>query len=909
MVVKHSSQDAFAPHNLPWQGVLTKIGSSLDGLTPSQVRKNQEKFGPNVLPEDKSLRIIRLFFSQFVNAMVALMIVAALLSLAFGHTFDAALILGIVLVNVCLGFVQEYRAERSVAALRHLLVSKVVVRRDGTLVEIPQDEITIGDIIHLQEGAKVPADARIVSAHNCSVIEASLTGESLPENKSADMLSENTDVADRTNMLWMGTTIAQGSVEAVVTAIGSRTEFGKIAVDLNEINTRREHFSQKVSILSKQMGAIAIVSAITTFLVGFFLRGFSFADISIYTVATLVSALPEGLPVILVIVLSIGAQRMARKNAIVRKLAATETLGVVSVILTDKTGTLTQNTMSVKYLALPHQPHVACDDTSKTSQVLFSQKDEPLVLHENPQLRMLISIAALCNNVRVKGTHHDVAFQHLLGDPTERALYLLGHQAGYHKLAAKHKIKKIDDLPFQQDLRLRASLVTGKQGDEIYIVGAPESVLQMCHSVQHGSRAVKMNHEEKRAIEESIRELSQKGLRVVAAARLPAQKESTKIEVDYVKKSKGMFVGLVGMYDPPRPEVKEAIIRAREAGIEVYMVTGDHPETALAIGKEIGLVPADAQLSSVLTQKDIDTLSDADIYSRAQRACILARLTPEAKLKIADIFQRHGKIIAMTGDGVNDAPALKKADVGIAMGITGTDVAREASKIILTDDNFASIISAIHEGRTQFNNLRRTSIFLIMTNIAESAALLIALLMSFPLPLLPIQILWLNVITGGFTDFALSLEPTHDDSMKVPPRSPQENILGKKALPLITAVTLATTVCSLAAFAMFLPNGIDKARTALFVVLSCSQLLNMVNLRSIKRSAFEMGLISNKPVLIVLCFSILLLLGALFLGPFTRALHFVPLTVSELALLVVLSTGIFATAEAVKVYTRKAYGR
>lgn len=888
------------PHALHIDEVFQIVQSSPAGLTTSQVRIHQQKYGANVLPEAKKRRLLMLLLSQCMNAMVVLMVIASLLSLLFGHAFDAMLIIGIVFINISMGFAQEYRAEKSVDALKKLLVSKVVVRRDGDLLEIPQSVLTIGDIIHLEEGTKVPADARIITANNCSVSEASLTGESLPVFKTIDVTQADTNIGDRKNMLWMGTIIVQGSVEAVVTAIGSQTEFGKIALNLNDIDTKQEHFSQKVSLLSKQMGSIALVSALATFIVGYFIRDFSFAQISIYTVATLVSALPEGLPVILVIVLSIGAQRMARKHAIVRKLSATETLGVVSVIMTDKTGTLTQNSMTVKRIALPNQKMIECDGARTSKEGFFMQGGEPLILDENKHLRTLINISALCNNVRPKGSEKIVSFDSLLGDPTERALYMLAHRAGFQTTSSKSKPIKLADLPFQQDLRMRASLI--KDGDDtcVYVVGAPEHILEASTSLLQGSDSIVMSRVEKHAIENTIQELSQMGLRVVAVAQYPAPQNEDALTPEFIRSSHGEFVGLIGMYDPPRPEVKDAIARAHGAGIDVIMATGDHPETALAIGKEIGLVGSDVTLASVLTQRDIDVMTDAQIYERLKEVRILARLTPDAKLRIATLFQKHGKVVAMTGDGVNDAPALKKADVGIAMGITGTDVAREASKIVLTDDNFASIISAIHEGRTQFNNLRRTSIFLIMTNLSESIALLGALVSGLPLPLLPIQILWLNIITGGLTDFALSLEPTHDDSMKIPPRSPRENILNAQAFPLISAVTIATTACSLLAFTYFLPQGIEKARTALFIVLSCSQLLNMINLRSLKRSVLEMGLVSNKPVVVVLGISALVLVLALWFPPLSHALSFAPVSVLELLALVVLSGLIFATAEAVK---------
>lgn len=891
-------------HLLPTVEVLKKLKTSTAGLSESEVDYRQKKAGLNTLPEAKHLKMVTLFISQFASTMVLLMMTAAALSLVFNHTLDAALIFLIVLVNGVMGFVQEFRAEQSVAALKKLLVTKVQVRRASNISEISHDQLVVGDIILLQEGSRVPADARILSNHNCYVIESILTGESLPVEKNDQPLKKQTGIADQSNMIWMGTTITQGTVEAVVTAIGSDTEFGKIAHEVESVSTEQEHFSQKMTVLTKQMASIAILSAVATFIVGYFVRGFSFADISIFTIATLVSALPEGLPIISVIVLAVGAQRMAKKNAIVRKLAATETLGVVSIIITDKTGTLTHNSMSAKSVYLPGQPLTEIRDEEYSNELTFYQDKEPLLLHENQLLRKLVSIAGVCHQVKISNKNQ-VTFDSLLGDPTEKALFLLAYKAGFLGLAKEHVPTIIDDLPFQQLLRMRACLVNTKKNREVFAIGAPENILATCNKVQFATTSKPLSAKMRQDIEKNMQKLSSQGLRVIALASFPAPTSNT-LTAEHLETKDGIFIGLVGLYDPPRPEIASALVAARQAGIRVIMATGDHPQTALAIAKEIGLVNHQAtQENAVLIDQDLAGKSKAQLLSMLKKVNVLARLTPQTKMRIAEAFQSQGDVVAMTGDGVNDAPALKKADVGIAMGVTGTDVAREASKIVLADDNFASIIAAVKEGRTQFNNLRRTSFFLIMTNIAESAALLFALLLGFPLPLLPIQILWLNVITGGFTDFALSLEPAHHDAMSTPPRSPKENILTPAVLPLIGAVILITTILSLAAFTYYLPYGVEKARTAVFVVLSFSQLLNMFNLRSLKKSVFEINPFSNKAILTALIISLGLLLSALWFAPLRSALHFTSLAITDLVLLMLASTSIFITAEIMKKFLRQ----
>jgi len=773
-----------------------------------------------------------------------------------------------------------------------MLVTKIQVKRQGRVMEIPQEEIVVGDLILLQEGSKVPADARILKSHNCWVVESTLTGESFPVEKKEQTLQTNVLLADRNNMLFTGTMVVQGAVEAIVTATGIQTELGKIASSLQTISTAKEHFSQKMTVLIKQMGTIAVVSAIVTFTVGYFIRKFELVDIIIYSIATLVSALPEGLPIVLVIVLAVGAQRMAQKNAIVRKLSATEALGVVSVIITDKTGTLTMNTMSAKQVYLLNQPLIEIKNDQK-NKLSFTQQGEPLSLYENEYLKKLVAITGVCHQVKITD-ELKINYNTLLGDPTEKALFFMALQAGFGSFEPKHKPQVLDDLPFQQHLRLRGCLVEVNQKKEYFVLGAPERVLERCQKTK----------QEYQEIEKNMADMSSSGLRVIGLASFPASQNQKTLNAQDLPTNQGTFIGLVGLYDPPRPEVKQALIEARDAGIKVVMATGDHPQTALAIAKEIGLVPQDELNYPVFTENDLAEVDDQKFSQLLEQSQVFARLTPQTKMRMAQVFKNMGQIVAMTGDGVNDAPALKKADVGIAMGITGTDVAREASKIVLTDDNFASIVAAVGEGRTQFNNLRRTSMFLIMTNIAESSALLIALLLGFPLPLLPIQILWLNVITGGMTDFALSLEPAHSDSMKHPPRSPKENILTKSVLPLIGMVTIVTTGLCLITFYLFLPQGLDKARTALFVVLSCSQLLNMLNLRSLKRSIFDMGMFSNKAVIFTLIGAVTLLLLAVGFPPIQNALQFTNLTSKEFVLLGVASSTIFITAELVKRLTR-----
>jgi len=886
-------------HSLSAKAVLDHLNSSKDGLTQQEHGRRLKLYGPNALPEETKFSTVTLFFSQFWNPMVGLMMLAAILSLAFGHPFDTLLIVAIVLVNVIFGFFQEYRAEQSVKALKSYLVTHVIVKRADEITEVTQDELVPGDIIMLKEGDRVPADARIISAQNCSIIQSALTGDSLPMSRSTERMGEKTTLAERKNMLWMGTHLTQGSATAVVVATGAHTVFGKIAGELSKIETDDEHFQQKMTTLIRQMGFLAIGTAALTFVIGYFGRSFSIADISIYTIAMLVSAIPEGLPIIVTVVLAVGAQRMARQRAIVRKLSATETLGVVSVILTDKTGTLTQNSMTVRTVQLPGEAPIIVAESEDSPEEIFSQKNSPLVFDEHEHFQQLVFIAGSCNAV-TRQTNKELTFQNLLGDPTERALYLLARRAG---LAEDQLPKQLIDMPFQQDLKMRATLVQTEGDQELYIVGAPEEVLDLCGRYQSGKRSKQLRKSDTTQFTAEMTALTKKGLRVVAAARVPYESKATSLRHSDIKGLKGkvIFVGMLGLYDPPRPEVKAAIREARNAGIRVIMATGDHPITARAIAQQVGLLDTyTAHKAVVLTDQDLEHLTDEELSKQLDTVSVFARLSPGSKLRLATLIQAKGEVLAMTGDGVNDAPALKKADVGIAMGMTGTEVAREASKIVLTDDNFASIVAAIREGRTQFTNLRRTSYFLIMTNIAVSSALLLALAIGLPLPLVPVQILWLNIITGGLTDVALALEPTHGDNMSFPPRSPKEHILVWSVLPFILAVTFTMTAVGLGVFWWFLDQGEEKARTALFIVLAAAQLMNMYNLRSMKKSAFELGIFTNRAILIVTVLSVALLVVALMFEPLKVALQFTTMSFWEVVSLLAVSLIIYVVAEVAK---------
>lgn len=876
------------------------------GLDQKGVLQRRTKYGANKLPDDQKMQPIKILLRQFKALIVIIMLVASLLSFLFEKPLDGWVILTIILANVALGFFQEYRAERSIRALQEFLVTRVKVRRDQHVQLCAPEELVPGDIILLEAGDKIPADARIIKSKSLETIEAVLTGDSYSTNKTSHTLSKEPVISEQSNMVFMGTLVSQGTAEAVVVATGIETQFGKIANNLKNIAELPTHYEQKTKKLSSQMVVIALVSASITFFVGVFIRQFELSEMIIYTIATLVSALPESLPIILVLVLAVGAQRMAKRNAIIRRLSATETLGVVSIIITDKTGTLTRNEMEAEYILFPNQSLIEVDEMIPPEKIerLLIQDGKPLIFDKHKQLEKILTIAGLCNNITtgVIDSEKQTKNGQVIGDPTEKALWQLAVDAGLFEENKADIPEKIDDLPFIQELRLRASLIRmasdTREEKEVFVIGAPEAVIERCTTYLTGHGTKEWGKTDKAAFHEKVHELSNKAMRMIACAYVPVSATEKKVSKSNVHNL--VFVGCIALFDPPRPEVKTAIATAEAAGIRVVMATGDHPKTAVAVAKLVGLLPESASEECILTETDIADMTDLELSEALKEKSILARLSPSTKLRVAKIFQKAGHIVAMTGDGVNDAPALKQADVGISMGLKGTDVAREASEIVLADDNFSSIVNAIKEGRVQFSNVRRTSYFLIATNVAESLALLLALVIGFPLPLLPIQILWLNIITGGVTDIALTTEPAHEDVMKVQPRNANENILIANFIPLFSTIVISMVGILLGVFLYFLPEGVEKARTAAFAVISLTQLFNMFTMRSLHRSVFEIGFFTNKIVTLVFCISFSLMLFVLYVPQVQKTFNFVPLTLTELGTIALASVLVLITAEIVK---------
>ncbi|MBI5804261.1 HAD-IC family P-type ATPase [Candidatus Pacearchaeota archaeon] len=895
-------------HEQSVEAVLKKLSSSANGLTEKETKQRRLKHGLNEIKEKDSFSIPLVILRQFKSLMVYILIAAAVISFFLERKIDAYVIIGIIFSNVVIGYLQEAKAEKAIKALKKMVVLKTKVYRSGELIQIPAKYLVPGDVIFLEEGDKIPADARLIEIKNFRTVESSLTGESLPIDKYLKQFPEKTSIADRRNMVWLGTFVASGQAKAIVVATGSGTTIGKLAQTIKSIEHRRSHFQEKSDILAKYMAIIAVVGAFAIFVGGFFIQKLPVSEILIFTLASLVSGIPEGLPAILATVLAIGAYRMAKKNAIIRNRYATETLSVVDTIITDKTGTLTQNTMTIKEIILAGQKTISVDGNGWVPKGNFYQSGKQIIPLENEHLEKLIHIAAYCNNAQIKETElkdkegKETRYE-IIGDPTEAALVVLAEKAGVKKRVLYGKEKKLDELPFNPSLKYRASLsIMSEQNGvkQIYVVGAPEAVLKNSTYVLKNGRKAKLTEDDAKKLAEQTDSMTSKAMRTLAMAYKEIKTDAREISE---KETEGLiFVGIVGMSDPPREGVKEAISKAKTAGIRVLMATGDHKNTAISIAKEIGLVSSND--NAVLTGAELSAMSDSEFERAIKNVSVFARLTPEMKLKIVKTLQKKGKVVAVTGDGVNDAPALKQADIGISMGLIGTDVARESSEVILADDNFASIVNAIEEGRTVFINTRQTSFFLVTTGLAEHITIVSTIFLGMPLPLLPTQILWLNIITGGVTDVAVSTEQVHHEVLKEKPRDKKENILTKEITPFLILMTAIMLVMTILVFRTYLPYGEEKARTAAFIILSLTQVFNMFNMRSLKNSVFKIGFFKNRFVIGAFALSLAILISLLYI-PYLKVLFgFVGVSLAELFYFFALSSIVLWSGEGYKFLRR-----
>jgi Ca2+-transporting ATPase len=827
------------------------VAESLDvdiekGLSSAEAKNRLERFGPNELVERGAKGILQILWDQLTEIMVVLLIIAAIVSLLLGEVTDAIAIITIVVLNAILGVSQEYRAEQAIAALKRLAVPTVRVRRGGSVGEVSARTLVPGDIVLLEAGSFVPADGRVVDSANLRVEEAALTGESEAVEKfSQPMPQEELTIGDRLNMVFMGTSIAYGRGTLLITETGMQTELGNIAELLQTVEREPTPLQRRLDRLGKTLALVALGIIALVVILGL-LRGEELEILFLTGISMAVAAVPEGLPAVVTITLALGSQRMLKRNALIRKLPAVETLGSVTVICSDKTGTLTENRMSVSVLDVANERLDIETVVGESSAVVDAELRE----HAEPPRRslgLMLKGIALCNDA-VLAPDADGVGQRTIGDPTEGALVVAAAQAGLDKAELEREWPRVAEVPFTSERKRMTTIHrvntprshdVAPWGEAPYVAfckGAVDSLLDITTHVWDGTRAVPLDEDGWRdRIQDANREKAENGQRVLGLAFRPVDEvPSVTVELERLE-SDMVFVGVIGMLDPPRPEVREAVRKAKTAGIRPVMITGDHPLTARHIAKELGISSGDQHL----TGRDLASMSVDDLEEVVESMDVYARVSPEHKLNIVQALQDRGHIAAMTGDGVNDAPALKKADIGVAMGITGTDVSKEAADMVLLDDNFATIVAAIEEGRTIFDNIRKFIKYTLSSNVGELLVMFIAPFLGMPLPLLPLQILWINLVTDGLPGLALSVEPAERGIMKRRPFHPQESIFSRGLGRQVLWVGALIGLTSLGTGFYFFRQGDEAWRTMVFTTLTLAQLGNALALRSDIDSFFQ----------------------------------------------------------------------
>ena len=936
------------PHALAAGALVQRLETAATGLSPEIARERLRQYGPNRLSERRGHGPFLRFLLQFHNVLIYILLAAAGITALLGHWVDTGVIVGVVVINAIVGFLQEGKAEKALAAIRRMLSVKAVVLRAGRQLTIPAEELVPGDVVRVQSGDRVPADLRLLRVKNLRLDEASLTGESLPVEKQVEPVDAQAPLGDRSCMAYSGTFVTYGQGSGVVVATGDATELGRISELLSEVEQLETPLLRKIASFGRWLSVVILVIAALTFVLGTLLRGYPPVEMFMAAVGLAVAAIPEGLPAIITITLAIGVQRMARRNAIVRVLPAVEALGSVTVICSDKTGTLTRNEMTVQSLAtgthlyetsgVGYQPHGQ-----------FLRDGQPVEPAAPPELIELVRAGLLCNDAALRSHEGQWLID---GDPTEGALVVAAAKAGLERSLENEMLPRTDVIPFESEHRFMATLHHDHAGHGfVYLKGAPERVLDMCTHVRVAGEDRPLRHSDWHA---RIERMAARGQRVLALAFRAATPGRRELGFDDV--AEGLtLLGLIGMIDPPREEAIRAVAACRTAGIRVKMITGDHAVTAAAVAAPLGIgevadaasLPRDPRLvpigevadatdhmagrtseasrasvtsrdprlapigdgKRVLTGAEIERMDDAVLRATVANVDVYARVSPEHKLRLVQALQANGEIVAMTGDGVNDAPALKRADIGVAMGVTGTEVAKEAADIVLADDNFASIVNAVEEGRTIYDNLRKTLLFMMPTNAGEAFTLIVAIALGLVLPILPVQILWVNMVTAVTLALALAFDPTEPDTMRRPPRDPRAPIFSRYFLwrtLLVTAVVVAGTL------GMFLweqsrGESVEAARTAAVNTLVMFEAVYLLNTRFLLAPSWPWRALAGNPWVPA---SIVLVLGLQLLytyAPFMQALfHSAPLDAGAWGRIVLIALTVYLVVEIEKALVRAA---
>lgn len=885
--------------SLDVESVLETLAASAEGLAQAEAQKRLAAYGPNQLKAHEGTSVLKLLFRQINNPLIYLLFAAAAVSLISHHTVDAVVILGVIALNTLLGFIQEWRSAGAMAALKKMISPHARVRRDGQVITIDAAQVVPGDVLMLETGDRVAADARLIKSEDLHSNESALTGEAEPTLKTVETVGENAALGDRSNMVWMSTSITAGRGQAIVTATGMHTEMGSIASQVSEIEDEQTPLQKRIHSLGIVFGIGGVVLAGIVVALGL-ARGYETVEMLLFGVAVAVSAIPEGLPAVITVTLALGVRRMAEHNALIRHLPTVETLGSTTVICTDKTGTLTENQMTVRKIWAGGQVfHVSGDGYQPQGQ-LFTEDKQPLNDLPEP-LGRLLQIGALANNAHL--AQKDGVWK-LEGNPSDGALLAAAFKSNLDPDRLRKETQRLAEIPFSSDRKYMAVLLAESDAKSTVLVkGAPDRLLTRCSQVIVDNQTVPLNDELRTEIQRTIDTFSAQALRVIAGGFRfvdPQRKQMEESDAEHDL----TLAGLWGIIDPPRSQSAPAVDAAKKAGIRTVLITGDYAATALAIGKQVGI----SGDGTVLGAHEIETLNENDLAEATLRSGVFARVSPAHKLRILKSLKKKGHIVAMTGDGVNDAPALKGADIGISMGQTGTEVAKEASDMILTDDNFATIVRAVEEGRVIFSNLRRVIFFLLGTNLGEILTLGSALLIGLDLPLTAVMILWINLVTDGVSTVPLGVEPRHKDVLNSPPRDPKERIIHR---PMIIRMVLLTPVMAAGTLLLFwyeIQSGtLEHARTVAFTTLAVFQWFQSMNARSQYLSVFAIGLFSNRWLLAGLSAAILLQIAAVHTPVGHWMFKTVPLTGFDWLLIVLVSSSIWIFDELFKLL--KVYGR
>lgn len=880
-----------------------------NGLSSQEAKQRLEKYGPNALAEKKGKSFFAKLIEQLLDPMVIILLVAAAVSSLQGDMVETLIILAIVVLNSGLSLYQEGKAENSLKALQNMSAPHAKVIRDGRIQSVPAHDLVPGDIVSLETGDIVPADIRLLDSQNLSSDESSLTGESVPVDKDSNIELENdVEIGDRTNYLHSSSIITRGRGIGIVANTGHNTEIGKIATNIQSTEEEASPLQLKLAKLSKTLGYLVVGVSIIVFIVGLLRPDLSVLDSLMTAVSLAVAAIPEGLAAVVTIVLSIGMNRMSKKNAIVKKLLAVETLGTTTFIASDKTGTLTQNEMTVKTIFTNNQ-HFDVEGVGYSPEGDITSNEQKVNISENKELEMLITAASLDSDAKLK---HENNKWDIIGDPTEGALITLSEKAGLSNETLNDEFKRVKEYPFDSTRKMMTTFHENYFDDKFvsFTKGAPDIMIDKSSKIILNGEVVDFTPELKQELLDKNNEYARQALRVLAFSyrtwdKLPEDKDPDNIESDMI------FIGLTGMIDPARPEAKEAIKECKTAGIIPMMITGDYLETALAIGKDLGIADSDDQ---AIMGKELNNMTPEQLREIVKTKRVFARVSPENKVQIVTALKENGEITAMTGDGVNDAPAIKKADIGIAMGITGTDVAKGTAEVILTDDNFATIVNAVEEGRIIYANIKKFVSFLLTCNIGEVLIMLIAMVVGAPIPLTVIQLLWLNLVTDSFPALALGVEKGEPDIMNNPPRKTDEQIIDKTIIDNIIVQAIAITVSTLGAFYIslnYLHAGesgeiqLHAAQTVAFITLILAELLRAFSARSEKYTLFELGIFTNKSLVHAFIGSFILTLLVVYL-PFVQDIfNSVPLRLIDWAVIIPFAFLPFVVGEIHKLIERK----